>query len=139
MGDTKTTVTVPAIVPILSFREGIRTIDWLCEAFGFSKAMVVPGEGDAVMHAELSLGTAMIMGGSEAGDTDYKRAAHPAGRAMLYVVLDEVDEHCARARAAGAEIVLELETKEYGGRDYTARDPEGNLWTFGTYAPELPS
>lgn len=139
MADTKNTITVPAIVPILSFREGIRTIDWLCEAFGFTKAMVVPGEGGRVMHAELSLGGAMVMGGSEAPDTDYKRAAHPTGRAMLYVVLDEVDEHCARARAAGAEIVLDLETKEYGGRDYTARDPEGNLWTFGTYAPELPA
>jgi uncharacterized glyoxalase superfamily protein PhnB len=130
-------MSVPAIVPILSFREGVKTVDWLCEAFGFERAMVMEEEG-VVHHAELLLGRQMVMGGSEAGDSEFKRIAHPAGKAMLYVVLDEVDEHCARARAAGAEIVIDLADQDYGGRDYTARDSEGNLWTFGTYVPALP-
>jgi uncharacterized glyoxalase superfamily protein PhnB len=129
---------VPAIVPILSFREGVKTVDWLCEAFGFERAMVMEDGEGGLAHCELALGKQMVMGGSEAGDSEFKRIAHPAGKAMLYVVLGEVDEHCARARAAGAEIVIHLADQDYGGRDYTARDPEGNLWTFGTYVPALP-
>jgi uncharacterized glyoxalase superfamily protein PhnB len=50
-------------------------------------------------------------------------------------VVDEVDAHFARAKAAGAEIIREPEDQDYGGRDYSARDPEGNVWSFGTYAP----
>jgi uncharacterized glyoxalase superfamily protein PhnB len=53
----------------------------------------------------------------------------------LYVVVSDPDAHCARAKAAGAKIVMSLSDKEYGGRDYTARDPEGNIWTFGNYDP----
>lgn len=138
---TKTRMATPAIVPVLSFRDGIRTVDWLCAAFGFERAMVMAGEDGRVSHCELALGRQLIMGGSDGGeDSAWKRIAHPPGRAMLYVALGGgLAEHLARARAAGAEIVLELEEKPYGGADYTARDPEGNLWTFGTYVPEVPA
>lgn len=141
MPETKTQMSTPAIVPVLSFRDGTRTIDWLCEAFGFERSMVMAGDDGHVHHAELSLGRQLIMGGSESGDdSEYKRLAHPAGRAMLYVALaGDLAAHLARARAAGAEIVMELAEKDYGGADYTARDPEGNLWTFGTYVPEVPA
>jgi uncharacterized glyoxalase superfamily protein PhnB len=140
MAETKTAMATPAIVPVLSFRDGIRTVDWLCEAFGFERAMVVEGNDGRVEHAELALGRQLIMGGSAGGeDSDWKRIAHPPGRAMLYVALDGgLEQHCARARAAGAEIAIKPAEKDYGGADYTARDPEGNLWTFGTYVPELP-
>jgi uncharacterized glyoxalase superfamily protein PhnB len=53
----------------------------------------------------------------------------------IYVVVDDVDAHYARAKAAGAEIVIDIKTQGYGGRDYTARDLEGHVWTFGTYDP----
>ncbi|MDW5595692.1 VOC family protein [Conexibacter stalactiti] len=140
MAATKTAMTTPAIVPILNFAHGRRTIDWLCEAFGFEPLMVVAGEDGHVGHCELALGRQLVMGGSAGSGTPYERISHPPGRAMLYVALDGgVREHCERARAAGAEIVLELEEKEYGGTDYTARDPEGNLWTFGSYVPEVPA
>lgn len=140
MAATKTRMATPAIVPVLSFRDGTRTIDWLCAAFGFERAMVVAGDGDHVHHAELTLGRAMVMGGSERGESpsEYEKIAHPAGSAMLYVALeDDLRVHCERARRAGAEIVMEVSSKEYGGSDYTARDPDGNLWTFGSYAPEV--
>lgn len=141
MGETKTRVATPALMPVLSFRDGLRTIEWLCAAFGFEQAMVVAGEDGFVHHCELALGRQLVMGGSAGGDsTEWKRIAHPPGRAMFYVALDEdLHAHCERARAAGAEIVIAIEQKEYGGADYSARDPEGNLWTFGTYVPELPS
>jgi uncharacterized glyoxalase superfamily protein PhnB len=57
----------------------------------------------------------------------------------MYVVIEDADAHYAQARAAGAEIVRELEDQDYGSRDYSARDFEGNLWSFGTYQPELPA
>jgi uncharacterized glyoxalase superfamily protein PhnB len=51
------------------------------------------------------------------------------------VVVADLDAHCARARRAGARIVREPVDTDYGSRDYAARDPEGNLWSFGTYRP----
>lgn len=138
MAETKTRIATPAIIPIVQFRHGTRSIDWLCEAFGFERSAVHADDDGRVHHAELRLGQALIMGGSETGEGDYKKLAHPAGQAMLYVALDDdLAAHLARARAAGAEIVMELTEKDYGGADYTARDPEGNLWTFGTYVPEV--
>lgn len=139
-GTTK--MAVPAVVPVLSFRDGSEMVSWLCAAFGFAPAQVVAGDDGVVHHAELALGRAMVMGGSARDDGDYAAVAYGPGTAMLYVALEDeaaVDAHCERARAAGAEIVLGPASKEYGGRDYTARDPEGNLWTFGSYAPELPA
>ncbi|MCM0675632.1 glyoxalase [Micromonospora phytophila] len=55
--------------------------------------------------------------------------------AQVYVAVEDVDAHCARARAAGAEIVREPLDTDYGSRDYTARDLAGNVWSFGTYRP----
>ena len=67
---------------------------------------------------------------------DSVRKYHVGGVTMsVYVVVDNADAHFVRARAAGAEITRELETQDYGGRDYTCKDPEGNVWTFGTYDP----
>ena len=81
----------------------------------------------------------MIMLGS-AKDTEYGqllvRPAAAGGVTMsVYLIVDDADAHCARARAAGAVIVSEPTTQDYGGRDYTCKDPEGNVWTFGTYDP----
>jgi uncharacterized glyoxalase superfamily protein PhnB len=51
------------------------------------------------------------------------------------VVVDDADAHYARAVAAGAEITSELAEQDYGSRDYAAKDPAGNVWSFGTYRP----
>ena len=81
----------------------------------------------------------MIMLGS-AKDTEYgkllRRPTQAGGVTMsVYVVVDDADAHFARAKAAEAEITREPETQDYGGCDYTCKDPEGNVWTFGTYDP----
>ncbi|TMB01350.1 MAG: glyoxalase, partial [Deltaproteobacteria bacterium] len=52
-----------------------------------------------------------------------------------YVIVADADAHYARAKAAGAEIVMDIKDEDYGGRGYSARDPEGHLWNFGTYDP----
>jgi uncharacterized glyoxalase superfamily protein PhnB len=126
------------IIPALRYRNAAAAIDWLCAVFGFSKKMVVPGEGGRVAHAELTLGDGMIMLGDV--ETEYGRlvVAPSYGESVtqgIYVVVDNVDAHYARAKAANAEIVIDIKTQDYGGRDYTARDLEGHVWTFGTYDP----
>jgi uncharacterized glyoxalase superfamily protein PhnB len=75
-------------------------------------------------------------------DTEYSREARvttvaKAGGATqgLYVTVDDVDAHAERARSAGADIFLEPADQSYGGRGYSCRDPEGNLWSFGSYDP----
>ena len=134
--------TTATIIPGLRYQNAVKAIDWLCRAFGFEKHLVVPGEGDTIAHAQLTFGNGMIMLGS-AGEHEGgydELLATPAERGgtvsqALYVIVDDVDSHCDAARAAGAEIVLPASDKDYGGRDYTCRDLEGNVWTFGTYDP----
>ena len=120
------------IFPALRYRDAPAAIDWLGRAFGFEPRMVVDGENGTVAHAELVLGNAMIMLGSVRDGDGY---APPPGGAAAYVVVDDPDALHERARAAGAEIVRELTDTEYGSREYTARDLEGHLWSFGTYRP----
>jgi uncharacterized glyoxalase superfamily protein PhnB len=127
------------IIPALRYRNATAAIDWLCNAFGFTRKLVVPGEGGSVAHAELTLGNGMIMLGD--AETEYGWLVQPPAPPTrvntqgTYVVVVDVDGHYARAKAAGAEIVLDLKTQDYGGRDYTCRDLEGHVWTFGTYDP----
>ena len=129
------------IIPALRYRNAAKAIEWLCEAFGFTEKMVVPGEGDRIVHAALVFDNGMIMLGE--AETDYAKLVEVpsppdfVNTQGLYVVVDDADAHYARAKAAGAEIVLDLKTQDYGGRDYTCRDLEGHLWTFGTYDPWL--
>lgn len=127
-------VTKSPIVPCLTYQDAPAAIDFLCRAFGFEKKMVMEGEGQTVAHAELILGNAMIMLGSPK-DTGYgklMKSPRAAGGCTqsIYLVVADADAHHARAKAAGAEIVLPLTTQDYGGRDYTCRDIEGHVWTF---------
>jgi uncharacterized glyoxalase superfamily protein PhnB len=125
------------IFPALRYHDAPAAIDWLERAFGFERRMVVDGDGATVEHAELALGDAMIMLGSvrppDAGA--YSAVAPPPGTSSLYVVVDDPDALAARARDAGAEIVRGPEDTGYGSRECTARDPDGNVWSFGTYQP----
>ena len=127
------------VMPCLTYRDAPAAVEFLCRAFGFEKKMVEPGAGNTIAHAELTLGNAMVMLGSTK-DTDYGRLVKPPRDAgistqSIYLVVTDADAHHARAKAAGAEIVIDLVTQDYGGRDYTCRDPEGHIWTFGTYDP----
>ena len=81
----------------------------------------------------------MVMLGS-VKDSEYSkllvRPSDVGGVTMsTYVVVEDADAHFARAKAAGAQITREPVTQDYGGRDYTCKDPEGHVWTFGTYDP----
>ena len=128
-----------AVIPTMRYQDAPRMIDWLCEAFGFTRHLVVPGDHGTIEHAQLSLGDGMIMLGSWRDDRWGKlvKTARQAGTLTqaAYVVVPDVDAHYARAKAAGAEIVDDIEDKDYGGRGYAARDPEGQIWSIGSYDP----
>jgi len=130
----------PRIVPSLLYHDAPAAIEWLCRAFGFEKHLVVPGESVAIAHAELVFDGSMVMLGS-ARDDEYGKLVRPprdlggVNTGSPYVIVAEVDAHYARALAAGAKIVLDIEDKHYGGRGYTCRDPEGHLWSFGSFDP----
>ena len=132
--------TIATIVPALRYADAPAAIDWLCQAFGFTTHLVVPGPDGTIAHAQLTFGNGMIMLGS-ARDDDYGALiAQPRdiGAAVTqapYVIVDDADAHCRRARAAGAEIVMDVADQPKGGRPYSCRDLEGHLWNFGTYDP----
>ena len=128
------------IIPSLRYRNAPAAIEWLCRAFGFEKHMV-HAEGEVVHHAQLTFGNGMIMLGSVDQTSAWgQRMVQPdevGGRATqcCCVIVADADAHQARALAAGAVIVDALEEKDYGGKGYSCRDPEGHLWWFGTYDP----
>lgn len=129
----KAKIGVSNIFPCLRYDDAPKAIEWLNKAFGFEKQFVVPGENSTVAHAQLRLGPGMIMTGS-GGKPD---PANPwaTERFGIYVVVPDIETHYARAKGAGAKIERVLADTEYGSREYSARDCDGNLWSFGTYDP----
>lgn len=126
------------VIPTLRYRDGKAAVMWLCDVFGFRAKSVYDGENGTVAHAELTLGNGMVMLGS--AETEYSKLVKTpksagAPTSGLYVVVEDVDAHYARAKSKGAEIAIDIKDQDYGGRDYTARDLEGYLWSFGNYDP----
>ena len=128
------------IIPGMRYRDAPAAIEWLCQAFGFSRRLVVPDEDGGIAHAQLVLGNGMIMLGSYRDEGEYDRLVRlpeDAGGSTqaAYVVIEEIEGHYQRAIQAGARIVYELAEQDYGGKLYSALDPEGHLWNFGSYDP----
>jgi uncharacterized glyoxalase superfamily protein PhnB len=128
--------TVPVIYPCLSYRDPEAAMDWLARAFGFVKRASYPGPNGTIAHAEMSFGSGVIMLGSSKPEKGWVSPQDlPAVNQTIYVVVEDPDAHYSRAKGAGAEITIELKDEDYGSRGYSARDPEGNHWSFGTYRP----
>ena len=126
------TVATQSIFSTYRYRDAPAAIDFLERAFGFQRGMVVEGDDGLIHHAELHFAGEWIMLGSVRDDV------YPSGPTTTYVVVDDPDALYERARAAGAEIVRDLFDTDYDSRDFAVRDPEGNVWSFGTYRPEAP-
>ena len=122
------------IIPILAYRDPRSAIEFLCTAFGFERQAVHEDPDGAVVHAELRLGDGLVMVGTANPGRD-GRPAFPAGAHHVYVPVEDTDAHHARATAAGADVFEGPTDRDYGSREYGARDPEGGVWYFGTYAP----
>jgi uncharacterized glyoxalase superfamily protein PhnB len=128
-------MSLPTIYPALRYRDAHAAIAWLVKAFGLTEDFVVEGPGGTIAHAQLGWrGGGMVMLGSVSDGSD-GRLNVATGPSWLYLVVEDPDEHYRRAVAAGAEIIDPVTDKDYGDRGYTARDPEGNVWSFGTYQP----
>ena len=125
------------VIPALRYADAPAAIRFLVDAFGFTAHMVVEGDPGTIEHAQLTHGSGMVMLGSDRNEGAYGEHVSSSGTTPigLYVVVADVAAHAQRARAAGAEIVMEPEEQDYGGSSYTAKDPEGNVWSFGDYDP----
>lgn len=125
------------IIPSIRYRDANRAIEWLCAAFGFAENAVYRDDAGVVEHAQLELGGSMIMLGEvREGDWQDGTSADPRDSVHgIYVVVSDPRAHHERAVAAGAEVFRELVDQDYGGSGYSARDCEGNAWSFGSYDP----
>jgi uncharacterized glyoxalase superfamily protein PhnB len=129
-----TTTTRTGVWPTLLYSDANAAITFLIEAFGFEEAAVYRSDdGTDVNHAELRWpeGGGVMLGTHR---PDSSIAALPPGVGAIYVVVTDPDALYERAKAHGAVIMREMRDEDYGSRGFTARDPEGVIWSFGTYA-----
>lgn len=130
-----TTTPAPQVWPAFRCRDARAEIRFLVDVFGFEETAVY-GEGEQVAHAQLDCPEGGgVMLGSVRNDPADTWPAQPGTAAVYVVTADPAAVH-ARAVAAGAEIVRELSTTDQGSSEFSVRDPEGNLWSFGSYPGE---
>lgn len=128
------------IIPTMKYKNAQKAIDWLCNAFGFEKRLIVEGENNTIAHAQLTFGNSMIMLSSE-NENEYGKlvkvpeSLNRNNTQAPYIVVEKIDDHYEKAVAAGAKILIAIKDEQYGGRGYTCEDTEGYLWNFGSYDP----
>lgn len=128
----------PRIFATFRYKNAAAIIDWLVDILGFTVHARCDGEDGTVGHAELAFGSSMIMIGDEKQDA-YGRMIGTSGETggkSLYIVVNDVDALFAKVEASGAKIEEGLTDRDYGSREFICRDPEGNIWCFGTYWPK---
>ncbi|MEZ5008402.1 MAG: VOC family protein [Chitinophagales bacterium] len=128
------------IIPTFKYKNASAAMDWLCDVLGFKKHMVVDGAPGKIAHAQLTFGNSMIMLGST-DDNEYGKLVKTPNELdgfntqSPYIIVEKIENHYEHAKANGAKIILPLTEQDYGGKLYTCRDPEGNIWNFGSYNP----
>ena len=129
----------PNIFPAVRYRDADVALEWLKRAFSFEEKAAYRGDDGTIQHAELELGNGIVMFGQHSDDgwLGGQTPAPLSSTVSIYAVVPDPDEHYRRAVDAGARIVREIEDQPYGSREYSARDLEGNLWSFGTYDPYI--
>lgn len=132
--------TTSNLIPCLQYRDVPAALDWLCRVFDFQRQRVVEDAQVGIIHAQLGFGSGMLMLGP-VSDSEYGRQVKMPDQVggvstqSIYVIVNSADALYSKAKAAGAEIVIELKDEDYGGRGFSCRDLEGHLWNFGTYDP----
>lgn len=125
------------IFPAVRYRDANAAIEWLGRAFGLTEQALYRDDDGNVQHCQLALEGGIVMLG-QASAEGWMEGSPPdplASTVSIYAVVSDPDAHHGRAIEAGARIVRELAEMDYGSREYSARDLEGNLWSFGTYDP----
>ncbi|MEZ6029382.1 MAG: VOC family protein [Hyphomonadaceae bacterium] len=129
----------PTITPALFYQNPRPMLDFLRDAFGFELDMLIEDEQGNLAHSQMAHGEGRIMVGTEWSE-DHRSPKSIGGKCTQTVHLhlnEDLDAHCERARAAGADIIAAPETQFYGDRTYRARDPEGHIWTFSQTVEDL--
>jgi len=146
----------PRISSAIYYREAARAIDWLCNAFGFEVRLKVDGDGGRVVHSELVYGGGVVMVAEAGGDKPDHQGHAPdmvsgGNTQNMFAYVGDIEAHCARARAAGAKVVVEPKVSDYGDaywsdKSYECIDAGGHHWWFAqrlsdgtSYAPKLDS
>lgn len=142
MDNMPTTDTPIVYGGVSCYRDAPRMLDWLARAFGFRKHAVFTGDDGKIVHAEMVFGKSILMMSSQRDDGVLGKLVRPpnelgANSQAMYIAVPDADAVHATAKAAGAEIVMELADQPYGSRDFICKDPEGHIWCFGTYAPKV--
>lgn len=132
----------PVFTSSVHYLDPVAALEFLERAFGFELTMAIDGPPEApeMCHYEMAVaGRGRVMIGAEW--TDKVRSPASLGGAntqrMHVLVTGDLDAHCERARAAGAEIAMEPEDQFYGDKSYRALDCEGHAWTFSTHVREV--
>jgi|SRR5215211_1378548 len=128
---------LPRIVPYLLYEDVAGALEFVARAFGFREVLRYADPNGTVTHAEARYEDGVVMMGHPG--PDFRSARRGGGPQQVFVYVDDVDGHCARARGAGAPIVREPENQPYGDRVYAAEDPEGNRWSFGEHVDDVPA
>ena len=123
------------VTPYLLYKDCDAMLGWLADAFGFEEVLRYTGEEGYVNHAEMKTGEGRIYMG-DPGD-DYRNARDVGETFGIYVLVEDVNAHYERAKAAGAEVTEEPADQDYGHRRYSARDPEGVHWYFAAPVKEV--
>ncbi|HZZ30639.1 MAG TPA: VOC family protein [Phenylobacterium sp.] len=121
----------PQLSSAVCYTDPKAALKWLAQAFGFEVSMLIEDEAGNLAHSEMRFGDAVVMIGN-AWSADHRAPKSIGGKNTQTVhiqIATDIDAHCARARAAGAEIMVEPATQFYGDRTYRCRDPEGHIWT----------
>lgn len=124
----------PSVWPCLNYRDAPAAIAFIRDVVGFTETLVVPGDDGKVAHAELRWpeGGGVMLGSADRADSEFSQL--PTGAGSVYVVTADPQAVHDRVVAAGATIARPMESTDYGSDGFTMADPEGNLWSFGTYA-----
>lgn len=136
MDDSRTA----SVVPLLRYRNCSLAIDWLARVFAFERHVVIGSDSGDITYAQMTLGAGMIMlGPLDASELDshLKQPAEVGGASTqtCYIVVEDIEGHYERAKANGADIILDLKAGPFGSRGYSCRDLEGHIWNFGSYDP----
>ena len=129
------------VIPALRYRDAAAAIEWLCQAFGFERKSVYTNVDGTIGHAELTFGNGMVMLSSVVNNTPYSKLLRQpdeierAETQSPCLIVADCDAVYKTAKAAGAEMVIDIADMSYGGRAFTCRDPEGHLWNVGSYDP----
>jgi PhnB protein len=126
----------PQITPYILYENLDAAVDWLIEVLGFTERYRMPGPDGRSVHAEVQMGTGVVMMGSPGGEYRNPKALGAVTQ-FPYVYVDDVDASYAKARAAGATIIIDIEDKFYGDRTFAVADPEGQQWSLAQHVRDI--